>query len=64
MSEYIECSFDGLRFWHGGGFARFVRCSFRNINVRDWFCFGAEFIDCVFTGRFEDAFLTARAKKG
>ncbi|MFO0789514.1 MAG: hypothetical protein U0805_08650 [Pirellulales bacterium] len=53
MSEYIECSFDGVRIQHGGGFARFVRCSFRNIDFRSWLCFGAEFIDCVFTGRLK-----------
>jgi hypothetical protein len=53
-SEYIECSFDGLCFGHSnGGFSRFVRCSFRNVNLRDWFCFSAEFIDCIFTGRLK-----------
>jgi hypothetical protein len=53
MSEYIECSFDGVRIYHGGGFARFVRCSFRNIDFCEWLCFGAEMIDCVFTGRLQ-----------
>lgn len=53
MSEYIECSFDGLRFWHGSGFARFVRCSFKDIDVQNWLCFGTEMIDCVFSGRMK-----------
>jgi hypothetical protein len=39
-SEYLECSFDGARIRFGpGGFARFVRCSFRDVDLRDWFCF-------------------------
>jgi uncharacterized protein YjbI with pentapeptide repeats len=63
MSEYIECSFDGLRFWHGGGFARFVRCSFRKIDLRDWFCFGTELIDCVFTGRLRRCIFNGTVKK-
>lgn len=53
MSEYIECSFDGVRIWHGGGFARFVRCSFKKIDFRSWMCFGTELVDCVFTGRLK-----------
>lgn len=54
MTEYVECTFDGLRFRHCyGGFARFIRCSFRNVNLRSWFCFGVELIDCIFTGRLK-----------
>jgi hypothetical protein len=34
-----------------GGFTRYVRCTFRNVELRDWTCFETEFIDCVFTGR-------------
>lgn len=51
VSEYLDCTFDGSHLIHGGGYARFVRCSFRNVQLRDWFCFEAEFVDCVFTGR-------------
>jgi Pentapeptide repeats (8 copies) len=37
-SEYVECSFDGARVRFGpGGYTRFVRCSFRNVDLRDWF---------------------------
>jgi hypothetical protein len=52
MSEYIDCSFDGARFYFTpGGYYRFVRCSFRDVDLRDWFCFAVEVIDCVFSGR-------------
>ncbi|MEX2247856.1 MAG: hypothetical protein WEC75_14365 [Dehalococcoidia bacterium] len=50
-SDYIECNFDGARIWSGGGCARFVRCSFRDVELHEWFCFATEFIDCTFTGR-------------
>jgi uncharacterized protein YjbI with pentapeptide repeats len=54
LTEYIDCTFDGLRFSHSiGNVARFVRCSFRDIKVRKWTCFEAEFIDCTFTGRLQ-----------
>ena len=38
-----------------GGFAQFVRCSFRNVDIRKW-KWGNELqlIDCVFTGRLEE----------
>jgi hypothetical protein len=51
MSEFINCSFDGAHMIHGAGFVRFVRCSFRDVDLRDWLCFKTEFIDCTFTGR-------------
>lgn len=55
-SEYIECTFDGSHIRFGpGGYARFVRCSFRNVDLRDWFCFTVELIDCTFTGRIRKA---------
>lgn len=55
MSQYVECSFDGLRFNHGGGHARFVRCSFRDVNLHSWFARTTELIDCVFSGRLNTA---------
>jgi len=56
-SEYVDCSFDGARIRFGpGGYARFVRCSFRDVDLRDWFCFTVELIDCTFTGRLRKAF--------
>jgi hypothetical protein len=57
MSEYFECSFDGARIRFGpGGYARFVRCSFGDVDLRDWFCFAVELIDCTFSGRLCKAF--------
>jgi hypothetical protein len=51
MSHYTDCSFDGARIWFvPGGCARFVRCSFRDVELYDWFCFAVEMIDCTFSG--------------
>jgi hypothetical protein len=56
-SEYVECSFDGARIRFGpDGYARFVRCSFREVDLRDWFCFTVELVDCTFSGRLRKAF--------
>jgi hypothetical protein len=56
-SEYVECSFDGARIRFGpGGYAPFVRRSFRDVDLRDWYCFAVELIDCTFTGRLRKAF--------
>jgi hypothetical protein len=50
-STYRDCSFDGTRTkFMGGGFARFERCSFQDVDFREWFCFTVEFVDCVFSG--------------
>lgn len=56
-SEYVQCSFDGALVRFGpGGYARFVHCSFRNVDLRDWFCFAVELVDCTFSGRLRKAF--------
>jgi hypothetical protein len=50
-SQYIDCTFDGADIHFGaGGFARFVRCSFRDATVREWYCFTVELVECTFTG--------------
>ena len=52
-SEYYDCSFDGSKLAAGApGNARFVRCSFRNVLVRELCCHKVEFIDCTFSGKF------------
>lgn len=57
MSEYVDCRFDGARIRFGpGGFARFVRCSFREVDLRDWFCFAVELVECTFSGRLRKAY--------
>jgi uncharacterized protein YjbI with pentapeptide repeats len=60
MSEYIECTFDGLHFDFGGGNARFVRCSFRDVYIREWLCQSTELIDCTFSGRINWAAFCGR----
>jgi hypothetical protein len=51
-SEYVDCSFDRSRIRAPApGRVRFVRCSFRDVRLREWFCWDADFIDCVFTGK-------------
>jgi hypothetical protein len=55
-SEFIECTFSGTWMDMGpGGFSRFVRCSFRDVTIRDWICLSVEMIDCTFSGRLETA---------
>jgi hypothetical protein len=50
-SEFIECTFDGASLRAPVvGWARFVRCSFRNVRLKNWHS-AADFIDCVFSGR-------------
>lgn len=56
-SEYVDCIFDGLRTNSKiGGFERFVRCSFRDCELREWFCFATEMVDCTFSGRIGAVF--------
>jgi hypothetical protein len=57
ISSFIDCSFDGARMRLGpGGYTRFERCSFRDVDLRDWFCFEVELIECTFSGRLRKAF--------
>ena len=56
MSHYVDCTFDRSRLTlGGGGLARFERCSFRDVDLRHWFCFAVEFVDCTFTGKLRKA---------
>jgi uncharacterized protein YjbI with pentapeptide repeats len=56
-SEYIDCSFDRSHIRFGpGGFARFVRCSFRDAVLSDWFCFAVQLVDCTFSGVISHSF--------
>lgn len=48
---YRDCIFDGAQLQaRVPGAARFERCSFRDVKLRNWNCDGLEFVDCVFTG--------------
>jgi hypothetical protein len=52
ISYYAECSFDGARINSSiGGYARFERCSFRDVDIHELFSFAIEFVDCTFSGR-------------
>jgi len=52
QSLYVDCSFDGARIEAATpGNARFECCSFRDVKLKNWFCWELEFVDCVFTGR-------------
>jgi hypothetical protein len=55
MSEFVGCTFDGARLVGVGGLSRFIRCSFRDVDGRDWIFNRAELIDCTFTGRLRHA---------
>src|SRR6185436_16498701 len=51
QSEYYECNFNDARMhMSAGGYARFVRCSFQDVDIRHWTCFAVELIDCAFSG--------------
>lgn len=56
VSEFLDCTFDSSRIRPGpGGYARFVRCSFRDVELSDWICMAVEIVDCVFTGVVRDS---------
>jgi hypothetical protein len=60
-SVYVDCVFDGSRIrFNPGGLARFERCSFRDVELRDWMSFGTELIDCVYTGKMRRSFFNGR----
>jgi hypothetical protein len=46
-----------------GGLARFERCSFRDVDLRDWTCFETELVDCVFTGRMRRSFFNGTVRE-
>lgn len=57
VTTYTECVFDRSRIrFNPGGLARFERCSFRDVDLRDWMCFETELVDCLFTGRMRRSF--------
>jgi len=51
QSVYVGCSFDKIRIrgMHGG-WARFERCSFRDVVISGWNYQVADVVECVFTG--------------
>jgi hypothetical protein len=64
VTTYTECVFDRSRIrFNPGGLARFERCSFRDVDLRDWMCFETELVDCVFTGRMRRAFFNGTVRE-
>ena len=64
LSEFVECSFDGARLEMGpGGVARYLRCSFCDVDIYNWLCFEVELIDCVFSGRIRKAIFNGSVRK-
>ena len=65
QSVYAGCSFDRLRMSATvGGYARFVNCSFRDVDIRKWRADYVELVDCVFTGRLRDCVFWGAAPQG
>ena len=53
---YRDCNFENSVFEEMSfGSARFERCAFRDVKMRRWHSFSAEFVDCVFAGEIGDA---------
>lgn len=60
-SEFIECIFDKMQVQHmSGGPSRYVRCSFINVDICDWFAFKVELISCMFSGRLRKSVFNGR----
>src|SRR5881397_1662986 len=61
QSEFVECSFDGSRILSlASGFSRFVRCTFRDVDICDWGGEYLDLVDCVFSGRLKSAIFWGR----
>jgi hypothetical protein len=64
VTRHTECVFDRSRIrFNPGGLARFERCSFREVDLRDWMCFETELVDCVFTGRMRRSFFNGTVRE-
>jgi hypothetical protein len=64
VTRYTECVFDRSRIrFNPGGLARFERCSFRDVDLRDWMCFETELVDCVLTGRLRRSFFNGTVRE-
>jgi hypothetical protein len=64
LSNYEECVFDRMEFGAPApGNARFVRCSFRDVRVRQFIGRFAEFVECTFSGLIENAVFDGRIPK-
>jgi uncharacterized protein YjbI with pentapeptide repeats len=56
-SAYEDCTFDGSTIHAiAPGFAKFQRCSFRDVDMHEFFALGIEMVDCVLSGTFRKGF--------
>jgi hypothetical protein len=63
-TTYTDCVFDRSRIrFNPGGLARFERCSFRDVDLRDWMCFETELVDCLFAGRMRRSFFNGSVRE-
>lgn len=62
MSEYVNCTFDGSKFFANTllGRARFINCSFRDIRSSRFRLAAGDLIDCVFSGRMDSTQIWGR----
>jgi uncharacterized protein YjbI with pentapeptide repeats len=62
QTVYRNCCFDRCALGSiDFGSARFERCLFRDVRLRKWLSFSAEFIDCVFAGDIPEAAFLGRS---
>ncbi len=60
-SIYEECSFDGSKIdATSPGMARFIKCTFRDVILSNFFPQDLEFIDCIFSGKIKKAVFMGR----
>jgi hypothetical protein len=56
-SSYVQCVFDGSEITAvAPGFARFERCTFRDVHFVELNCLNVEFVDCTFSGAIDKGF--------
>lgn len=62
ISEYINCTFDGSKFFANTllGRARFLNCSFRDIRSSRFRLAAGDLIGCVFSGRMDSTQIWGR----
>jgi hypothetical protein len=61
-STYIECLFDGATLRSvTPGVARFERCSFLDVLIKEFYAFDIDMIDCTFSGELRKGFLNGQS---
>jgi hypothetical protein len=54
QTRYVNCSFDNSVFSSNApGIARFENCSFKNVQIRNFFCVDVDFVNCIFSGEIK-----------